>query len=102
MGANAALTVWAIFMLRMEDNTFGPLRVVQQFYALLEKGTRKLIINILSEAGKSISVLHVEGCSEHAIQDLAKLPGSPRLQGAGRTRRLDADEHGWARGSPDP
>jgi NAD(P)-dependent dehydrogenase (short-subunit alcohol dehydrogenase family) len=32
-------------------NSFGPLRVTQQFLPLLEKGTRKLIINISSEAG---------------------------------------------------
>lgn len=32
-------------------NTFGPLRVVQQFLPLLEKGDNKLIINISSEAG---------------------------------------------------
>jgi NAD(P)-dependent dehydrogenase (short-subunit alcohol dehydrogenase family) len=35
----------------MEVNTFGPLRVVQQFLRLLEKSDRKLIINISSEAG---------------------------------------------------
>jgi NAD(P)-dependent dehydrogenase (short-subunit alcohol dehydrogenase family) len=35
----------------MQVNTFGPLRVVQQFLTLLENGDRKLIINISSEAG---------------------------------------------------
>jgi NAD(P)-dependent dehydrogenase (short-subunit alcohol dehydrogenase family) len=35
----------------MEVNAFGPLRVVQQFLSLLEKGEQKLIINISSEAG---------------------------------------------------
>lgn len=35
----------------LEVNTFGPLRVVQQFLPLLEKGERKLILNISSEAG---------------------------------------------------
>ena len=35
----------------MEVNAFGPLRVVQQFYPLLEKGGQKLILNISSEAG---------------------------------------------------
>ena len=35
----------------MDVNTFGPLRVVQQFLPLLEKGRQKLIINISSEAG---------------------------------------------------
>ena len=32
-------------------NAFGPLRVTQQFLPLLEKGSRKLILNISSEAG---------------------------------------------------
>ena len=35
----------------MEVNAFGPLRVVQQFLPLLEKGRQKLIVNISSEAG---------------------------------------------------
>ena len=35
----------------MEVNAFGPLRVVQQFLPLLEKGRQKLILNISSEAG---------------------------------------------------
>jgi len=39
------------FQQTMDVNTFGPLRVVQQFYPLLEKGWQKLIINISSEAG---------------------------------------------------
>jgi NAD(P)-dependent dehydrogenase (short-subunit alcohol dehydrogenase family) len=37
----------------MQVNTFGPLRMVKQFLPLLEKGDRKLIINISSEAGSS-------------------------------------------------
>jgi NAD(P)-dependent dehydrogenase (short-subunit alcohol dehydrogenase family) len=32
-------------------NTFGPLRMVQQFLPLLERGDYKLIVNISSEAG---------------------------------------------------
>ena len=32
-------------------NTFGPLRMIQQFLPLLKAGQRKLIINISSEAG---------------------------------------------------
>ena len=36
-------------------NTFGPLRVTQQFLPLLEKGNHKLIINISSEAGSIAS-----------------------------------------------
>lgn len=39
------------FQQTMEVNTFGPLRVTQQFQPLLENGERKLIINISSEAG---------------------------------------------------
>jgi NAD(P)-dependent dehydrogenase (short-subunit alcohol dehydrogenase family) len=35
----------------MDVNTFGPLRVIQQFQPLLEKGDAKLILNISSEAG---------------------------------------------------
>lgn len=35
----------------LEVNAFGPLRVVQQFLPLLEKGRQKLIVNISSEAG---------------------------------------------------
>lgn len=39
------------FQKTMDVNAFGPLRVTQQFLALLEKGQRKLIVNISSEAG---------------------------------------------------
>ena len=35
----------------MEVNAFGPLRVTQQFLPLLEKGQRRLILNVSSEAG---------------------------------------------------
>jgi NAD(P)-dependent dehydrogenase (short-subunit alcohol dehydrogenase family) len=35
----------------LDVNSFGPLRMVQQFLPLLEKGDRKLIINVSSEAG---------------------------------------------------
>lgn len=35
----------------MDTNAFGPLRVTQQFLPLLEKGRRKLLMNISSEAG---------------------------------------------------
>jgi len=38
-------------MRTMDVNAFGPLRVCQQFLPLLERGERKLIINITSEAG---------------------------------------------------
>jgi NAD(P)-dependent dehydrogenase (short-subunit alcohol dehydrogenase family) len=39
------------FQRTMDVNAFGPLRVIQQFLPLLEKGQRKLIVNISSEAG---------------------------------------------------
>ena len=39
------------FQKTMEVNAFGALRVVQRFLPLLEKGERKLIVNISSEAG---------------------------------------------------
>jgi NAD(P)-dependent dehydrogenase (short-subunit alcohol dehydrogenase family) len=39
------------FQRTMDVNAFGTLRVVQQFLPLLEKGGRKLIVNISSEAG---------------------------------------------------
>jgi NAD(P)-dependent dehydrogenase (short-subunit alcohol dehydrogenase family) len=39
------------FQRTMEVNALGPLRVIQQFLPLLEKGERKLIVNISSEAG---------------------------------------------------
>ena len=35
----------------MDTNAFGPLRMAQQFLPLLDKGQRKLLINISSEAG---------------------------------------------------
>jgi NAD(P)-dependent dehydrogenase (short-subunit alcohol dehydrogenase family) len=35
----------------MDVNAFGPLRMTQQFYPLLERGHRKMIVNISSEAG---------------------------------------------------
>jgi NAD(P)-dependent dehydrogenase (short-subunit alcohol dehydrogenase family) len=35
----------------MDVNVYGPLRMTQQFLPLLQKGNRKLIINISSEAG---------------------------------------------------
>jgi NAD(P)-dependent dehydrogenase (short-subunit alcohol dehydrogenase family) len=35
----------------MDTNVFGPLRMTQQFLPLLEKGYRRLIMNISSEAG---------------------------------------------------
>jgi len=39
------------FFETLDVNSFGPLRMVQQFLPLLEKGHHKLILNISSEAG---------------------------------------------------
>lgn len=44
-------------------NAFGPLRVTQQFLPLLDRGARKLIINISSEAG---SIDSCQRTSEYA------------------------------------
>lgn len=39
------------FTRTMEVNTYGPLRMAQQFLSLLERGNQKLLLNISSEAG---------------------------------------------------
>ena len=44
----------------MAVNTFGPLRVTQQFLPLLERGRRKRIVNITSEAGS------IAGCTRES------------------------------------
>jgi NAD(P)-dependent dehydrogenase (short-subunit alcohol dehydrogenase family) len=43
----------------MAINTFGPLRMTQQFLPLLTQGKRKLIINISSEAGSIVDCSRV-------------------------------------------
>ena len=96
----------------MDVNTFGPLRVVQQFQPLLEKGDAKLILNISSEAG-SISDCRRENqfayCMSKAalnmqsrilqnylgprgFQVLAVHPGWMRTNMGGPQAALDADE----------
>jgi len=96
----------------MDVNTFGPLRVVQQFQHLLEKGEAKLILNISSEAG-SISDCRRENqfayCMSKAalnmqsrilqnylgprgFQVLAVHPGWMRTNMGGPQAALDADE----------
>src|SRR5215211_1069898 len=96
----------------MDVNTFGPLRVVQQFQPLLEKGDAKLILNISSEAG-SISDCRRENqfayCMSKAalnmqsrilqnylgpsgFQVLAVHPGWMRTNMGGPQAVLDADE----------
>lgn len=47
----------------MDVNAFGPLRVIQQCLPLLEKGARKMIVNISSEAG---SISDCRRSSEYA------------------------------------
>jgi NAD(P)-dependent dehydrogenase (short-subunit alcohol dehydrogenase family) len=47
----------------MEVNAFGPLRVIQQFLPLLEKGQMKMVVNISSEAG---SITDCKRPSEYA------------------------------------
>ena len=51
------------FQKTMDVNAFGPLRLTQQFLPLLEKGGRKLIVNISSEAG---SITDCTRTSEYA------------------------------------
>lgn len=56
-----------------EVNSFGPLRVVQAFLPLLERGSRKLIINVSSEAGsigKSERVSHYAYCMSKAALNM--------------------------------
>jgi NAD(P)-dependent dehydrogenase (short-subunit alcohol dehydrogenase family) len=57
----------------MEVNAFGPLRVVQAFLPLLERGSRKLIVNVSSEAGsisKSQRVNHYRYCMSRAALNM--------------------------------
>ena len=58
----------------MEVNAFGPLRVTQALLPLLERGRRKLIINISSEAG-SIGAMkrdyHYRYCMSKAALNMA-------------------------------
>ncbi len=96
----------------MDVNAFGPLRVVQQFQPLLEKGEAKLILNISSEAG-SISDCHRENqfaycmskaalnmqsrilqnyLGPHGFQVLAVHPGWMRTNMGGPLAALDVDE----------
>jgi len=96
----------------MEVNAFGPLRVVQQFLPLLEKGEGKLILNISSEAG-SISDCRRENqfayCMSKAALNmqskilqnylkprgftvLAVHPGWMRTNMGGQAATLDSDE----------
>jgi NAD(P)-dependent dehydrogenase (short-subunit alcohol dehydrogenase family) len=96
----------------MEVNTFGPLRVIQQFFPLLEKGDGKLILNISSEAGSiadcrrenqfaycmSKAALNMQSkilqnyLGPRGFKVLAVHPGWMRTNMGGLNATLDADE----------
>ena len=89
----------------MEVNTFGPLRVVQQFLSLLEKGEQKLIINISSEAG-SIADCWRESQFAYCMSKAALNMQSKILQNYLKPRgfKVLAVHPGWMRtymGGPD-
>ena len=75
------------FQRTMDVNAFGPLRMVQQFLPLLEKGKRKLIANISSEAG---SIGDCKRTAEYAycMSKSALNMGSKILQNAIKPRGL--------------
>jgi len=86
------------FQQTMDVNAFGPLCVVQQFLPLLEKGQRKLIANISSEAG---SIGDCRRTAEYAycMSKSALNMGSKILQNALKPRgfKVLAIQPGWMR-----
>ncbi len=82
----------------LDVNTFGPLRVVQQFLPLLDKGERKLIINISSEAG-SIANCWRESEFAYSMSKAALNMQSRILQNALQPRgfKVLAVHPGWMR-----
>ena len=82
----------------LDVNTFGPLRMVQQFLPLLEKGDRKLIINISSEAG-SISNCWRESEFAYSMSKAALNMQSKILQNYLKPRgfKILAVHPGWMR-----
>jgi NAD(P)-dependent dehydrogenase (short-subunit alcohol dehydrogenase family) len=93
------------FQKTMDVNAFGPLRVSQQFLPLLEKGGRKLIVNISSEAG---SIADCSRTSEYAycMSKSALNIASKILQNCLKPRgfKVLAIHPGWMRtdmGGPD-
>lgn len=93
------------FQKTMDVNAFGPLRVTQQFLPLLEKGGRKLILNISSEAG---SITDCTRTSEYAycMSKSAMNMASKILQNYLKPRgfKVLAIHPGWMRtdmGGPD-
>lgn len=80
----------------MEVNAFGPLRVAQAFLPLVERGTRKLIINVSSEAGsisKTKRINHYRYCMSKAALNM----GCKLLQNWLKPRGIKvlAIEPGW-------
>ena len=82
----------------MDVNAFGPLRVIQQFIPLLEKGQRKLIINISSEAGSIGNCNRIGGFS-YCMSKAALNMGSKILQNylGPRGFKVLAIHPGWMR-----
>lgn len=96
----------------LDVNTFGPLRVVQQFLPLLEQGQRKLIVNVSSEAGSladcwresefaysmSKAALNMQSkilqnyLKPHGFKVLAVHPGWIRTDMGGADADIDAGE----------
>ena len=96
----------------MDVNAFGPLRVVQQFLSLMEKGERKLVLNISSEAGSiadcrrenqfaycmSKAALNMQSKILHNYLEprgfnvLAVHPGWMRTNMGGPSAAIDSDE----------
>src|SRR5512140_597690 len=79
-------------------NTFGPLRTVQQFLPLLEKGQGKLILNISSEAG-SIANCWRESAFAYSMSKAALNMQSRILQNFLKPRGIKvlAVHPGWIR-----
>lgn len=82
----------------LDVNTFGPLRMVQQFLPLLEKGEHKLILNISSEAG-SITDCWRESEFAYSMSKAALNMQSKILQNHLKSRgfKILAVHPGWMR-----
>lgn len=82
----------------LDVNTFGPLRMVQQFLPLLEKGEHKLILNISSEAG-SITDCWRESEFAYSMSKVALNMQSKILQNHLKPRgfKILAVHPGWMR-----
>jgi len=82
----------------LEVNTFGPLRMVQQFLPLLEEGDRRLILNVSSEAG-SIAACWRESEFAYSMSKAALNMQSKILQNHLKPRgfKVLAVHPGWMR-----